>query len=61
MSDQLVKQALRALQGLKAHKVMSVLQDLRVQRERQVQKDLQDLWEQQEPLALKERLEPRDQ
>ena len=33
MSDQQVQWALRALQGLKAHKVMSVLRDLRVQRE----------------------------
>ena len=31
MSDQQVMWALRALQGLKASKVMSVLQDLRVQ------------------------------
>ena len=33
MSDQQVLWALRALQGLKAHKVMSVLQDLLVQQE----------------------------
>ena len=42
MSDQQVQQALRALQDLKAHKVMSVLQDLRVQREQLAPSEQQD-------------------
>ena len=42
MSDQQVLWALRALQARKDHKVMSVLQDLRVQWERQDQSEQQD-------------------
>ena len=43
MSEQQVLLALRALQGLKAHKVMSVLQDLRVQLAQQDQSERLDL------------------
>ena len=45
MSDQQVLLALRALQGLQAHKVFKVLKELRVQRDLLAQQDRQVLKE----------------